>query len=151
MIIDNIRNSIKESMKAKESDKVALLRLVIGTAQQDGDESDLAIDKIIRKIIKSNKETLQALQDQSLQNDESGNSIISDNVSNLLLQNNILESFIPKTMTIEDIVKFITKENIEITGNEGKVMGNVIKALKSIGLSAQGSDVKSAIKQLVNS
>lgn len=134
-------------MKSKAADKVALLRLVVGTVQQDGDESDSAVEKVIRKLIKSNKETIDTVTAQALEDAESGK---PDDVAKLILENSILESFIPKTMSIEDIVVFITKENIDISSNDGKAMGAVMKALKSSGLTVQGSDVKLAIQMVVS-
>jgi uncharacterized protein YqeY len=148
MIIDNIKASIKDGMKAKATDKVALLRLVVGSVQQDADESDAAVEKIIRKLIKSNKETIDAITEQSLKDAESGTPVVSGEVTKLVIENGILESFIPKTMSVDEIAEFITKEGIEITGNEGKAMGAVMKALKGAGLTVQGTDVKLAIKKL---
>ena len=142
MILDNIRASIKEGMKNKESDKVALLRLVVGTVQQDGDESDSAVEKVVRKLIKSNKETL----DMIIKSLEPGIQV-SNETDKLISEITILEDFIPKTMTVEEIVDFITKENIDVSGNEGKAMGAVIKAIKALGLIAQGSDVKLGIQK----
>ncbi len=138
MIIDNIKAAIKDGMRAKATDKVALLRLVVGTAQQEADESDVAVEKIIRKLIKSNKETIDAITDHGL----------NDEVANLVLENSILEAFIPKTMTVNEIAEFITKEGIEVSGNDGKAMGAVMKALKAAGLTVQGTDVKAAIQKL---
>lgn len=148
MIIDNIKESIKDGMKAKATDKVALLRLVVGSVQQDADESDAAVEKIIRKLIKSNKETIDAITEQALKDAESGTPVVSDEVIKLVTENGVLESFISKTMSVDEIAEFITKEGIDITGNEGKAMGAVMKALKSAGLTAQGVDVKLAIKKL---
>jgi uncharacterized protein YqeY len=145
MILDNIRASIKEGMKNKATDKVALLRLVVGTVQQDGDESDSAVEKIIRKLIKSNKETLDMVT-QSL---EPG-AQVSDETAKLISEIGILETFIPQTMTVEDIISFITKENIDVSSNDGKAMGAVMKALKISGLTVQGSDVKIAIQKVVS-
>jgi uncharacterized protein YqeY len=141
MILDNIRASIKEGMKSKATDKIALLRLVVGTVQQDGDESDSTVEKIIRKLIKSNKETLDMVT-QSL---EPG-AQVSDETAKLISEIGILETFIPQTMTVEDIISFITKENIDVSSNDGKAMGAVMKAIKAFGLIAQGSDVKLAIQ-----
>jgi uncharacterized protein YqeY len=143
MILDNIRASIKEGMKSKATDKIALLRLVVGTVQQDGDESDSAVEKIIRKLIKSNKETLDMVT-QSL---EPG-AQVSDETAKLISEIGILETFIPQTMTVEDIISFITKENIDVSSNDGKAMGAVMKVLKISGLTAQGTDVKIAIQKL---
>lgn len=61
MIVEDIRSQIKQAMKSGDSDRVALLRLVIGSLQQDGDESDAAAEKVIRGIIKSNIQTAEAL------------------------------------------------------------------------------------------
>jgi uncharacterized protein YqeY len=145
MILDNIRASIKDGMKSKAADKVALLRLVVGTVQQDGDESDSAVEKIIRKLIKSNKETIDMVT-QSL---EPG-AQVSDETTKLISEIGILETFIPQTMTVEDIISFITKENIDVSSNDGKAMGAVMKALKTSGLTVQGADVKLAIQKVIS-
>lgn len=136
MIIEDIRTQIKEAMKAKLSAKVALLRLIIGTVQQDGDESDAAVEKVIRKMIKNNNQTAEALVD----NNKDDTDIRQENI--------LLESFLPKTMSVEDIQQYIKDNNIDINGHEGKAIGMVIKAIKAAGLNAQGNDVKSAVASL---
>jgi uncharacterized protein YqeY len=149
MIIDKIKASIKDGMKAKASDKVALLRLVVGTVQQDGDDSDSAVEKVIRKLIKSNKETMDAITEQA-QDSEIGTPIVSDDVTKLSLENSMLELFIPKLMTVDEIVTFITDNGFKFSDN-GKDIGSLMKILKCAGMTVRGTDIKAAIKQLSES
>lgn len=136
MIIDNIKAKIKDSMKAKDSDTVALLRLVVGSVQQDGDDSDTAVEKVIRKMIKSNNQTAEVL----VNNGGSAKEVLAENA--------LLDSFLPKSLTVDEIVAFINENAIDVTGHAGKAMGAVMKALKDAGATVQGSDVKSAIEKL---
>ncbi len=146
MIIDNLKTRIKTEMVNKNSEVVALLRLVVGTAQQDNDESDVNLEKILRKMIKSNQQTIDALTD--LDSANKGTPVISDKCLSFVNENNLLNSFLPKTMAPEEIVEFIQSNDLDVSTNDGKAMGLVMKTLKSVGKSVQSADVKQAIEMV---
>lgn len=134
MIIDEINVQIKDAMKSRDSKKSALLRLISGTAQQEGDSSDDAVEKIIRKMIKSNNQTAEAM----IANGGTASEIEKENA--------LLESFLPKSISVEEIKQFISgKVQLQPMG---KAMGAAMKLLKADGKTVQGSDVKKALEEL---
>ena len=139
MILEEIKNQIKAAMKSKDSDKVALLRLIVGNMQQNGDESDAAVEAVIRKLIKNNNITIDALKEQ-----EKDSSLIEQ-------ENEYLDSFLPKTLSVSEIQQFILDNNLDLTKvpSVGAAVGLVMKQCKQKGLTVQGSDVKSAVEEVL--
>ena len=139
MIVQEIRSQIKEAMLAGDSDKVALLRLIIGTLQQEGDDSDDAAEKVIRKMIKSNLQTAEALV-------ANGNT-----ASEIYKENSLLNSFLPQTMSVPEIKVLLNQSDINFQiMNPGKAMGAAMKLCKANQWPAQGKDVKQAIDEIQN-
>jgi uncharacterized protein YqeY len=136
MIINTIREQIKKAMIAKDSTTLGLLRLVLGTAQQDGDESDVNVEAIIRKMIKSNLQTIDYIKHDH------------DLALSLTKENTLLDSFLPKSMSVEDVKAYILENNLDVKSqsNVGAAVGVVMKGLK--GKTVQGGDVKKAIEEI---
>lgn len=137
MIVQEIRTDIKAAMKSGDNDKAALLRLIIGTLQQEGIDSDEAAEKIIRKMIKSNIQTAEAVV-------ANGGTAVEIHQENVLLN-----SYLPKTMTVQEIKDYLSGK-VDASGNPGKVMGAAMKLFKENKLNAQGVDVKRALKEMQN-
>lgn len=135
MIVEEIRSQIKQAMKSGNTDRAAVLRLVIGTLQQEGDESDVAAEKVIRKMIKSNNQTAEAVV------------LNGGTAVEIHAENSMLNSFLPKTMTVEEIKQYLDGK-VDPKGNPGKTMGAAMKLFKESNLNAQGADVKQAIKEM---
>lgn len=136
MIINTIREQIKTAMFAKDSATLGLLRLVLGTAQQDGNESDVNVEAILRKMIKSNQQTIDYIKYDH------------DLTLSLTKENTLLDSFLPKSMSVEDIKSYITENSLDVKSqsNVGAAVGVVMKGLK--GKTVQGGDVKKAIEEI---
>ena len=149
MIIDDIKTQIKEGMKARDSAKTGLLRLILGQAQQDGDEGDKNVEAIIRKMIKNNNQTAESMRESGVTEVIGGSMPAAALIS---AENDLMETFIPKSMTVGDIKSFISDNDINVQGapNQGAAMGLVMKALKSSGATVQGSDVKTAVSDIFN-
>lgn len=135
MIVQDIKTDIKTAMKAGDRDKAALLRLVIGTLQQENTETDEAAEKVIRKMIKSNNQTAEAL----VANGSSAMEVHQENA--------LLNSYLPKSMTVQEIKNYLSGK-IDVSENPGKVMGAAMKLFKDNNLNAQGSDVKQALQEM---
>ena len=137
-IITDVREAISKAFKAGDKDTTSLLRVVVGEVQQKGDESDAAVEAIMRKMIKNNNETISVLDPQS------------PDIANLNKENSLLDNFLPKTMTEEEVVDFITAEGIDVaaTKSVGQAVGLVMKAAKKAGKTVQGNAVKAAVERL---
>jgi len=135
MIVDDIKSRIKVAMKARDSETLGLLRLVVGMSQQESVDDDPTIEHIMRKMIKNNYETIKL-------NPNSSEGLMKEIV--------LLEEFLPKSMSVDEILDLISKENIPLE-NTGRAIGSVIKIAKQKGLTIQGNDVKKAIAKLSES
>lgn len=122
-----MQNLLKEKIKAamKSGDTVArdVLRVALSEIERALSGHDLPEDKqqaIIRKLIKSNTETISQAK-------EAGR-----DPGILDVENNILQELLPEAWTEEQIAQFLITKSIDVTQakNDGQAMGMVMKALK---------------------
>jgi len=125
-----IQSELKEAMKAKDSARVGVIRILIGEFQRQP-EKELSDDKvigIIKKLIKSEKELIDAGGDGD-----------ADYIANL-------ESYLPQQASEEEIKEWIGA-NIDFSQ-----FGNKMQAMKPImahfGSSADGNTVKKVLQEL---
>lgn len=146
-LFDKISEDIKTAMKAK--DKVALdtLRNIkkyfieAKTAPGANDElSDEASIKIIQKLVKQGKdaaETYIAQNRQELADDE-------------LAQVKVMEVYLPKQMTPEELEAAIKEIIAETGATSGKDMGKVMGvASKKLAGLAEGRAISAKVKELL--
>lgn len=123
-----IQDQLKLSLKAKDTEKTGAIRILIGEFQRQP-EKDLADDKvvgIIKKLIKSERELLEAA---------------GGSESRFI---DILEEFLPQQASEEDIRIWIN-ENIDLSS-----FGNTMQAMRPImahfGSRADGNVVKKILQ-----
>ncbi|MDE5986048.1 MAG: GatB/YqeY domain-containing protein [Prevotella sp.] len=147
MLFDQISTDIKEAMKARDKVRLETLRnikkvfLEAKTAPGANDElSDADAMKILQKLAKQGKEsaaTYTAQGRQDLADDE-------------LAQVAVIESYLPKPMTeeeIEEVVRAIIAETGATSIKEmGKVMG---VASKKMAGKAEGGQISAIVKRLL--
>ena len=147
MLFDQINNDIKEAMKARDKVRLETLRnikkvfLEAKTAPGANDtlEDDAAL-KIIQKLAKQGKETAKTYIDNNRQ----------DLADDELAQVAVLEEYLPKPLTDEEIEAAL-KEIIAQTGatsmkEMGKVMGI---ASKQMAGKAEGGKISAIVKKLL--
>ncbi len=147
-LFDKISEDIKNAMKAK--DKVALetLRnvkkvfLEAKTApESDGILSDVDALKLIQKLVKQGKDSAAIYVQQGR----------PDLANNELAQITILEKYLPKQMTQEELEgelkKIISETGASGSKDMGKVMGIASKALAG---RADGRAISNIVKRLLN-
>lgn len=146
-IFDTISNAIKEAMKAQDKVALATLRnikkvlLEAKTAPGANDTvSDEAAIKIIQKLVKQGRESAELYQSQNR----------TDLAAEELAQVAIMEKYLPKQMSEEEIraaVKEIIAELGVSTPQEmGKVMGTATKRLAG---KADGRTISSIVKGIL--
>ena len=143
MIIQKIKEQIKTAMKEKDAVKRDVLRLVVGQAQQSGDESDESLTKIIKKLIKSNKETLEAKR----KSDEESGIMSGCFGTQEDIEIDILSSFIPKPLSKNEVIVILRNNKFDpgAAKNPGQAMGMAMKILKSTDCEIDAAVVKDAI------
>ena len=147
MLFDQISNDIKDAMKARDKVRLDTLRnikkvfLEAKTAPGANDElSDDAAMKIIQKLAKQGKESAATYTQQSRQ----------DLADAELAQVAVIESYLPKQMS-EDEIREAVKAIIAETGatsmkEMGKVMG---VASKQLAGKADGRVISGIVKELL--
>lgn len=142
MLIDEIKKQVTQAMRDKDTQKRDLLKVVLGELQtaaaRTGDNlDDEQAQKIIRKIVKSTQEMIELGKRPEA-------------VEQAKAELVILESLLPKTLSVEEIVKALqpVADSIRAAGNDGQATGVAMKHLKSAGAVVEGKDVGVAVKQL---
>ncbi len=126
-----IKKGLTSAMKAKDDVKKDTLRVVIGElGRSDKKElSDDEVIKVLRKLIKSEKEVL----------DKKGDDSDSEYI-------NIIESYLPKMATDEEVKKWI-EQNIDFSQfkNKMQAMGLIMKHFGSL---ADGNMVRKILQEM---
>lgn len=145
----NLKNTLQDelnaAMRSKDTVRKQTIRLVLTSVKlaevERGSISDLEITSIIQKEIKSRKEVIEDAKKAQRED------LI--NANNLEIA--VLESFLPKQLS-EDEIKIIISQVIQETGASGmKEMGAVMKsALDKIAGRAPNSQVSSLVREQLN-
>jgi uncharacterized protein YqeY len=142
MLVDQIKARMFQAIKTGQHLEKEILRVAVGeitteAARPGRQGSDEEAQAILRKLVKSNEETLASTTDEEKR-------------ATLLKENEILAGFLPKSMTPEEIAAALAPvvPQIKAAGNDGQAMGVAMKQLKSLGAVVSGKDVTLAIKEL---
>lgn len=147
-LFDTINEEIKKAMLAKEKTRLETLRFVkkefIEAKTAKGSNGELTDDqalKIIQKMVKQRKETAIIYAEQNR----------PDLAENELAEVAVLETFLPKAMSEEELMLAL-KSIIEEVGAAGmKDMGKVMGvASKKLAGKADGKAINEKVKQLLS-
>jgi uncharacterized protein len=143
-----IKNQIKEAMLAREAERLSVLRgllasftneLVAKKRKPDEELSDEEVLEVIRRAVKQRKDSIEQFEKGSRQD-------LADAEKSELL---ILETYLPKQMSREEIDSYVKAKQAELGFNDkakaGQFMGNIMKDLKG---KADGPIVKEVIDSL---
>lgn len=142
MLLDQIKAEMFRAMKSGDVVAKEILRVAVGEITTDaarpgkkGDDEET--QAILRKLIKANEETLAAGVD-------------AEKKASLEREIGLLASFLPKSLTVEQIVEALAgvADAIRAAGNDGQATGVAMKELKARGAVVGGKDVSLAVKQL---
>ena len=142
MLVDEIKARMFRAMKAGNVVEKEILRVAVGEITTDaardgrrGDDEEARA--IVRKLIKSNEESLAS-------------GLVADRRAVLEQENGVLSEFLPKSLGVEDIVSALAPVHaaIKAAGNEGQATGVAMKHLKSSGATVNGKDVAEAVKRV---
>lgn len=138
MIVDDLKSKAQASLKAGRKDEAALYRLVIGQSQQLDKCTDDNVNSIIRKLIKSNTETIESIKEFP---ERDGQRQI------LFNENLLLSALLPPSISTDDIVNFIKENNLDVKSckNDGQAVGMVMKEFKTKNITVDGGIVKEVI------
>lgn len=143
MLVEEIKKRVVAAVKQGDTVTRDVLRLALGEIQTAEarknaplGEDDAAAS--LRKLIKSNEETLASLP--------SGD----ERIATLKQEVEVLVSFLPAQLTVAQIVSALADQAaaIKAANNDGQATGLAMKHLKAAGAVVNGADVTAAVKQL---
>ncbi|MCG6974244.1 MAG: GatB/YqeY domain-containing protein [Desulfobacterales bacterium] len=126
-----IKTDLSAAIKAKDENKKAALRVILGEFGRL-DKKELSDDeavKILKKLIKSEKEVLE-------QKGDTGNSAFIE----------IVESYLPKMASDEEISAWI-RQNIDFSQYKNKMQAMGV-IMKHFGATADGNVVKDILQRM---
>ncbi|MBR2142719.1 GatB/YqeY domain-containing protein [Anaerovibrio sp.] len=145
-IKEQLANDMKEAMKTKEKERLAVIRMVRGAIRQqeiDGktELDDEAVIAVISKEVKMRKDSIVDFQNGGRDD------LVAQNEAEIAF----LMPYLPKQLT-EDEVRELVKEAVEKTGasspkDMGKVMGALMPKVKG---RADGKMVNQLVKEALN-
>jgi len=141
MLIDDIRRRLTEAMKRGDAVEKEILRVALGEIQTQATRAgSLSEDEqlaILRKLVKSNEETLAHTTDASRK-------------AALERENEVLRSLLPKELGVDEIIAALEAERdaIRAAANDGQATGIAMKALKAKGAAVNGKEVAAAVKKM---
>jgi uncharacterized protein YqeY len=142
MLVETIKHRLKDAMKNHRTVEKEILRVALGEIQtveaRGGAElPEGDIEKILRKLIKSNRETEAASEDAGQR-------------ATLAEETAILESLLPKTLTVDEIVAALESvtDAIVAAKADGPAMGVAMKTLKQAGATVDGKTVTEAVRRI---
>lgn len=130
-IQEQIKKDLTAAMKDKDEDRKNALRIIIGEFSRGETKavSDDEAVKVIKKLIKSEKETLE----------KSG-------IKGTNRYIEVLESYLPKMAADEDIIRWIN-ENINFADYKNKMQA-MRDIMAHFGSSADGNQVKEILQKV---
>lgn len=142
MLAERIKKQMLEAMKArdkltKEVLAVALGEIQTGEARSGKPASDEEAAQIVKKLVKSNEETLAVATDAAQK-------------ATLQREIEILGALLPKTLGTDEIVALLApvQDDVRAAKNDGQATGVAMKHLKSVSASVSGKDVAEAVKKI---
>ncbi len=144
MLIDQIKARMFQAIKAGATVEKEILRVAMGEITTEAarpgrlgnDEETLAI---LRKLVKSNEETLSSTTDADQR------VVLQEEIA-------ILSHYLPKSLGPDEITAALAPVILQIraAGNDGQATGIAMKQLKSTAAVVNGRDVAIAIKAMRN-
>jgi uncharacterized protein YqeY len=141
-ILDDLRARMHAAMRGKDEIAKNIYRLAysemqLASARSGKDLNDDEAIAILKKLVKSNEETL-AVATEAAQKEPLAREIA------------LLTAMLPETLGIPEIVAALAPvaDAIKAAGNDGQATGVAMKHLKSAGASADGKTVAAAVKQM---
>ena len=149
MLREKIQSETVTSMKAKDKERTAALRLIgakikdrdieLRTSEASGDDDALVID-VLQKMAKQRRESIEMYED-------GGRQELADKEKSELA---VIEEFLPKQMSEEETRAAIAEIKTDLSAEGMKDMGRVMAELKSrhgatLDMSKASSLVKEAL------
>ena len=146
-MLDTLKARLTECRKAGKAIEMTVLQVVLGDAStieaRGGNKAtDDEVEKIVRKTVLGNQETLGILEQKGLTG--------GANHAKLSAENAFLQTLLPQTLSAEEIAAHLGEvaDALRAAKNDGQATGVAMKHLKPKGLRVLGEDVSAAVKKI---
>lgn len=138
---ERINNDLKEAMKSKDSFKLGVIRMVKGAMQLEKQSpreelTDDDVIKVLSKQIKMRKEAIKEFENAGRED------LVTQNEKEI----EILNTYMPEQLSLEELNKIIDKVFEEIKPTSVKDMGMIMKALSPL---IKGKADMSLVNQMI--
>jgi uncharacterized protein len=141
MLIEQIKARMLSALKARRTLEKEILGVALGELQtveaRKGSLSEEEGAAIVRKLVKSNRETLEV-------------STNAEQRATLEQEIAILESLLPKSLGEEEILAALgpVADAVRTAGNDGQATGIAMKSLKAAGVVVDGKLVGGVVRKM---
>jgi len=141
MLIAQIKERMRGALKARRTLEKEILGVALGELEtveaRKGSLSDEEGFAIVRKLVKSNRETIEASESAEQKK------TLEDEIA-------VLESLLPKALGPEQIEALLSpvKDAIKGAGNDGQATGIAMKTLKASGAVVDGKLVGEVVRKM---
>jgi hypothetical protein len=142
MLLDEIKARMFRAMKAGETLEKEILRVAVGEITTDAARpgrtgSDEEAQAILRKLIKSNEESLDSVSEVEKR-------------ANLTRENEVLRELLPRALGEEELMAALASvaQQIRAAATDGQATGVAMKELRAEGIVADGKMVGAAVRRL---
>jgi uncharacterized protein YqeY len=145
-LLQTLRAKLTECRKAGKHVELSVLQVVLGDAstleaRSGKPASDEEVEKLIRKTMLGNQETLDLIRQKG---------VISDMAAKLTAENVYLQTLLPQTLSVDEILAelAVVADAVKGAKNDGQATGVAMKQLRSRNLKVLGDDVAGAVRRL---
>jgi hypothetical protein len=145
-LMQRVRTLLTESRKAGRPVELSVLQVVLGEAtmaeaRAGKPPSDEEVEKIVRKTMLGNQETMGLMEQKGMVNAAH---------ARLAAENVFLQTLLPKTLGVAEILAALDEvaDAVRAAKSDGQATGVAMKHLKGKGLKVLGDDVSAAARQL---
>lgn len=142
MLVDAIKARMFRAIKAGENIEKEILRVAVGEITTDAarpgrEGTDEEAAGILRKLVKSNEESLAATQDPAQR-------------AALTREIEVIQEFLPRSLGEEEVVAALAPvgDQVAAAKSDGQATGVAMKHLKGAGLTVDGKVVAAAVQRL---
>jgi uncharacterized protein YqeY len=146
-MLETLKGKLTECRRAGKPIEMGVLQVVLGDASmieaRTGKKAtDEEVEKLIRKCMLGNQETLTILEQKGM--------TAGDNFAKLTTESAFLTTLLPKTLSPDEIVAQLAEVADAVKGakNDGQATGVAMKHLKGKQLKVLGDDVSAAVKKM---
>jgi uncharacterized protein len=137
-VLEQVQSDVRTAMKARESERVAALRLVVDVLQQDaklGKGDEIAV---LQRERKKRVEAAEAYEGAGR----------ADQAAAERFEAELIEGYLPQQLSDEELAGLVEAAIAETGATEQKQMGQVMSALMpKVGGRADGKRVSAAVRQ----